>query len=59
MDYSRQQIVQALRRAGLADVAEAAQESLPDPVDAKALDHFCAKYGLSPQSLIDRMGGSP
>jgi hypothetical protein len=48
-----------LRRAGLADVAAAAQTSLPDPVDSKALDHFCARYGLSRQSLIDRMGGSP
>jgi hypothetical protein len=59
VNLSRQQIIQMLRRAGLADVAAAAQESLPDPVDAKVLDHFCARYGLSRQSLIDRMGGSP
>ena len=48
-----------LRRAGLADVATAAKESLPDPVDSKALDRFCARYGLSTQSLTDGMGGSP
>ena len=48
-----------LRRAGLADIAAAAQTSLPDPVDPKVLDHFCARYGLSRQSLIERMGGSP
>jgi hypothetical protein len=48
-----------LRRAGLAVVAAAAQEALPDPVDAKVLDHFCARYGLSKASLTDRMGGSP
>jgi hypothetical protein len=48
-----------LRRAGLADVAAAAQEALPDPVDAKDLDHFCARYGPSKASLTDRMGGSP
>jgi hypothetical protein len=59
VDLSRQEIIQMLRRAGLADVAAAAQKSLPDPVDAKVLDHFCARYGLSKQSLIDRMGGSP
>jgi hypothetical protein len=59
MDVSRQQIVKALRRAGLADVASAAQTSLPDPVDTKDLDQFCAVYGLSRESLIDRMGGSP
>jgi hypothetical protein len=48
-----------LRRAGLADVAAAAQRSLPDPVDSTVLDHFCARYGLSKASLTDRMGGSP
>ena len=59
MELPRQEIIQMLRRAGLADVAAAAQTSLPDPVDSKALDQFCVRYGLSRQSLIDRMGGSP
>lgn len=59
MDLSRQEIVQELRRAGMADVVAAAQKSLPDPVDPKVLDHFCAIYGLSKDSLIDRLGGSP
>ena len=59
MDLSRQEIIQMLRRAGLVDVAAAAQTSLPDPVDSKALDQFCVQYGLSMQSLIDRMSGSP
>jgi hypothetical protein len=59
VDLSRQQIIQMLRRAGLADVAATAQKSLPDPVDSKVLDRFCAKYGLSKDSLMDRMGGSP
>jgi hypothetical protein len=48
-----------LRRAGLADAAAAAQRSLPDPVDSKVLERFCARYGLSKDSLTDRMGGSP
>jgi hypothetical protein len=56
---SRQEIIQMLRRAGLADVAAAAQTSLPDPVDSKVLDQFCGRYGLSGQFLVDRMGGSP
>jgi hypothetical protein len=59
VDLSRQEIVKMLRRAGLADVASAAQNSLPDPVDTKILDQFCAGYGLSRESLIDRLGGSP
>ena len=59
MNLSRQEIVKELRRAGLADVASAAETSLPDLVDTKVLDQFCAVYGLSRESLIDRMGGSP
>jgi hypothetical protein len=59
VDLSRQQIIQMLRRAGLADVAAAAQKSLPDPVNSEALNQFCVRYGLSRQSLMDRMGGSP
>jgi hypothetical protein len=59
VDLSRREIVKMLRRAGLADVASAARNSLPDPVDTKVLDRFCARYGLSRESLTDRMGGSP
>jgi hypothetical protein len=59
VNLSRQEIVKELRKAGLADVASAAQKSLPDRVDTKVLDEFCAAYGLSRESLIDRMGGSP
>jgi hypothetical protein len=59
MDISLQEIIKILRRAGLADVAAAAQDSLPDPVDRKSLDRFCAQHGLTSGSLTDRMGGSP
>jgi hypothetical protein len=59
MDISLQEIIKILRRAGLPDVAAAAQDSLPDPVDSKTLDRFCAQHGMSPGSLADRMGGSP
>jgi hypothetical protein len=59
MDTSLQEIIKILRRAGLPDVADAAQNSLPDPVDSQTLDRFCAQYGLSKGSLTDRLGGSP
>ncbi len=59
MDVSRQEIVKELRRAGLADAASAAETSLPDPVDTKVLDQFCAVYGLSRESLVDRMAAVP
>ena len=48
-----------LRRAGQADVAAAAQKSLPDPVDSRVLDRFCAEYGLSKNLLMDCLGSSP
>jgi hypothetical protein len=59
MDLSRQDIVKMLRRAGLADAATAAQTCLPDPVNTNVLDRFCVRHGLSKQSLMERMGGSP
>jgi hypothetical protein len=59
MDLSRQQIVKALRRAGMHEVADTAEATLPDTVDDTAADHFCAAHGLSKSMLIDRMGGSP
>jgi hypothetical protein len=59
MDYSRQKLVDLLRRAGMPDLADEAQETLPDPVDDTLMAKFCAAHGLSQESLIDRMGGSP
>jgi hypothetical protein len=59
VDLIRQEIIQVLRQAGLAEVAAVAQTSLPDPVNSEVLDRFCADHGLSTQTLIDRMGGSP
>ena len=59
MGLSLPQFIRALRRAGLPDVASAAIQTLSDPVDSKALDRFCAEHGLTRESLIERMGGSP
>jgi len=47
MDLSLLQFLRALRRAGLPDVAAEAVQTLPDPVDAKTLDRFCAEHGLT------------
>ncbi len=59
MDLSLPEFTRALRRAGLPDVASAAVQTLPDPVDPKMLDRFCAEHGLTMQLLVERMGGSP
>jgi hypothetical protein len=59
MDLSRQQLVRALRRAGMNEIADAAEATLPDHVDAVTADKFCAAQGVSMSMLTDRMGASP
>jgi hypothetical protein len=59
MSESLQHVVSMLRRAGLNQVADEAQRTLPDPVELEELQRFGAEHGLSRESLIDRMGGSP
>jgi hypothetical protein len=59
MTFSRQEIVKMLRRAGMEDAAATALATLPEQMDGKAVEKFCAAYGLTTESLVDRMGGSP
>lgn len=59
MELSRQHVVTVLHNAGMRDLADLAETTLPDPVDSKTLDQFCAANGLSASSLMDRMGASP
>jgi hypothetical protein len=59
MDLSVHEFVKILRRAGMPEAAALAAQTLHDPVTAQQLDQFCAQYGLSRSTLVDRMGGSP
>lgn len=59
MEFSRQQVVRVLHNAGMRELADLAETTLPDPVDDKTLDQFCAAHGISRSSLMDRMGASP
>jgi hypothetical protein len=59
MAVSRQQIVTMLRRAGMEDAVADALAILPDQVGASEAMVFCTEHGLSKESLVDRMGGSP
>jgi len=43
----------------MTEVAAEARRTLPDPVEQAELDQFCRIHGLSAQSLMDRLGGSP
>jgi hypothetical protein len=55
----RSDVVATLRKAGLPDLAELADKSLPDPVDRKEVEDLVAPYGVTREVLTDRMGGSP
>jgi hypothetical protein len=59
MLLTKQEVVRILRNAGLPDVAEEAERSLPDEVDLDQAADFGARYGITRDELISRMGGSP
>ena len=59
MEYPLQHLVSVLRRTGLMEVADEAERTLPDPVDSATIERFCIAHGLSKDTLMDRMGGSP
>jgi len=59
VQFSRQHVVDLLRRTGMADAADEAERVLPDPVDLEYLTQWGAKHGVSRDDLISQMGGSP
>jgi hypothetical protein len=59
MTYSRQEIVKALHRAGMDDIAAAALTALPEHVDDEAAAKFCVAHHLTLGFVTDLMGGSP
>lgn len=59
MVYSRQWVVDTLRRLGYSQEADEALRVLPDEIDLKQLLEFGDQRGISSDELISRMGGSP
>jgi hypothetical protein len=59
VELSRQHVVWVLHNAGMRELADLAETTLPDPFDDKTLDQSCAAHGISASSLMDRMGASP
>jgi len=45
--------------AALPDLAEEARRALPDPVEYNFAERFLARYGVTKDDLVSRMGGSP
>ena len=56
---AKREIVEMLRRAGLPKAADEADRSLPDRVELERAQEFGARYGITRDELISRMGGSP
>jgi hypothetical protein len=59
MQWSRQGVVNALRRAGMDDAAADAAQVLPDPVDSADIVPFCERHGMSKEEMMELMGSSP
>ena len=59
MGYSRKWLVDTLRRLGYQQAADDALRVLPDQIDLEQLREFGDRHGISRDTLIDRMGGSP
>jgi hypothetical protein len=57
---SHEEAARLLRHAGYSDefISEVLSQ-LPDPIDLQRDQQILARYGLSPERLMDRMGGSP
>ncbi len=54
--YSRQHVVDLLRRAGWSDLADEASRTLPDPVDVTRAEAWGIQHGFSFEDLKSRFG---
>jgi hypothetical protein len=56
--YSRQHVVDLLRRAGWPDLADEASRTLPDPIGVDQLIAWTTQHGVSLNDLISQFGSS-
>ena len=59
MAYTRQWLVDLLRRLGYTQAAEDALREMPEEFDLKQLQAFGDRHGISRDEVTDAMGGSP
>jgi hypothetical protein len=59
MAYTRQWLVDLLRRLGYKQAAEDALREMPEEFDLKQLQAFGDRHGISRDEVTDAMGGSP
>jgi hypothetical protein len=56
---SKQNVLDALRRAGAYELIEGREDELPDPVDLDRDESLLAEFGITLSLLVEAMGGSP
>ncbi|MGH7764021.1 MAG: hypothetical protein ACREOM_06350 [Candidatus Dormibacteraceae bacterium] len=59
MAYTRQWLVDILRRIGHTKAADDASREMPEEFDLKQLQEFGEKHGISRDEVTDALGGSP
>ncbi|HEV2476649.1 MAG TPA: hypothetical protein VGX22_08910 [Candidatus Dormibacteraeota bacterium] len=59
MAYTRQWLIDLLRRLGHKEAADAALREMPEEFDLEQLQEFGERHGISRDEVTDAMGGSP
>jgi hypothetical protein len=59
VEYTRQEIVNILRRAGLHEAADKANDELSDRIDRDELEKWALDNGITRDMLVSQFGGSP
>jgi hypothetical protein len=59
VQYTRQEVSDMLRKAGLVAAADEALRELPDPVDLDQAQEWGMRRGITRDLLVDWTGGSP
>jgi hypothetical protein len=59
VEFTRQHVIGVLRRAGLWDEAEEVEASLPDSADLDEVAKILGDRGITHDTLISLLGGSP
>jgi hypothetical protein len=59
VEYTREWVVETLRRARHYELAEEARRSLPERLSEDELWRFAAMHNITRDMLISEMGGSP
>ena len=59
MQYTRQEVVRMLRKAGFREASDEAVADLPDPVDLDHVQDRGIQRGITRDVLISQIGGSP